>query len=102
MSFADDETRKVFDAVRSKSLPYEIQGAARRKLEYVNAVVVINELRTPSSNRLEKLEGEKNRWSIRINNKWRVCFTWLEREPSETGAPQPGDAYDAEITNHYD
>ncbi|MDR3707171.1 MAG: type II toxin-antitoxin system RelE/ParE family toxin [Capsulimonadaceae bacterium] len=103
MTFADDETRKVFEDIRSKKLPAEIQAVAGRKLRYLHAATLITELRLPPSNQLEKLDpASANRWSIRINRKWRVCFVWTERKPSDNETPQPGDAYEVEITNHYD
>ena len=53
-----------------------------------------SDLRTLSAipgNRLERLRGDrKGQYSIRINDKWRVCFTWLA-----------GDAYDVEITDYH-
>lgn len=103
MTFADDETRIVFDGRRSKKLPSEIQEVARRKLRYLDGATVVTDLRIPPSNMLEKLVGNRNgQWSIRINDKWRVCFSWKERTPDpQSKAPQPGDAYDVEITNHY-
>ena len=51
----------------------------------------LDDLRIPPANRLEKLTGErKGQWSIRINDQWRICFTWLN-----------GDAYDVEITDYH-
>ncbi|NOV22638.1 hypothetical protein E5S69_03685 [Cupriavidus necator] len=44
-------------------------------------------LRSPPGNRLERLSGEhKGRYSIRVNNQWRICFIWTAR-PGGTGAP---------------
>lgn len=103
VNFTNDETKKVFDGQRSRKLPSEIQGNAGRKLGYINAANLISDLRQPPSNRLEKLIGNRaGQWSIRINDQWRVCFNWVERQPNpETSAPQPGDAHGVEITNHY-
>jgi proteic killer suppression protein len=102
VSFADDETRVVFDGNRSRKLPADIQSNASRKLGYVNAANLIFDLRQPPSNHLERLEGNrKDQWSIRINDQWRICFNWVERQPVQGNVPQPGDAYDVEITNHY-
>ncbi len=102
MSFADDESRKIFDGERSKKLPTEIQGKARAKLLILNAAVLVSDLRLPPSNKLEKLVGHVNRWSIRVNRQWRVCFVWRERNPEPSnGKETPGDAYDVEINNHY-
>ena len=47
------------------------------KLNAIDAAAQIEDLRLPPSNRLEALKGErKGQWSIRINDRWRICFTW--------------------------
>ena len=76
-SFADKETEKLFNREFSKKLPPEIQRPARRKLEMLNAAETLLDLRTPPSNHLEKLSGNrKGQHSLRINNQWRICFDW--------------------------
>ena len=41
----------------------------------IDNALSLSDLKVPPSNRLEKLSGEsKNRWSIRVNNQWRICF----------------------------
>jgi len=43
----------------------------------MDVVQQIDELRVPPGNRLERLAGDRaGQWSIRINDQWRVCFTW--------------------------
>ena len=103
VNFVDDETRKIFEGQRSRRLPPEIQGNAGRKLGYISAANLITDLRQPPSNRLERLVGDTaGQWSIRINDQWRVCLNWRERQPDpSTDVPQTGDAYEVEITNHY-
>ena len=103
VDFADDEAKKVFEGIRSRKLPPEIQVNASRRLGYVHSAHLISDLRQPASNRLERLEGNRNgQWSIRINDQWRICFNWVERQPiPDSNVPQPGDAYNVEITNHY-
>lgn len=52
-----------------------IERVARRKLEQLNMIGRLEDLRIPPNNRLEALEGDrKGQWSIRINDQWRVCF----------------------------
>jgi proteic killer suppression protein len=52
---------------------------ARRKLLQLHAASELNSLRVPPGNRLEALKGDrKGRYSIRINDQWRVCFEWRE------------------------
>ena len=51
----------------------------------------LNDLRVPPGNRLEALKGDRSgRFSIRINNQWRICFRW-----------EAGDALDVEITDYH-
>ena len=84
-SFGDKETKKVWDGIRSKKLPNEIQDIARRKLRMLNNSQDIQDLRIPPSNRLEKLSGNlKNYHSIRINKQCRVIFVWNNGNAFET------------------
>jgi len=47
------------------------------RLNVIDAAVQIGDLYLPPSNRLEALKGErKGQYSIRINNRWRICFVW--------------------------
>ena len=67
-SFADTETEKVFLRDFSRKLPPDIQRNARRKLELLNVAKVLNDLRIPPGNRLEKLAGDRDgQHSIWIN-----------------------------------
>jgi proteic killer suppression protein len=90
-SFADQETEKIFNRRFSRKLPPEIQRNARRKLEVLNVAKVLDDLRVPPGNRLEKLVGDRaGQHSIRINQRWRICFIWRR-----------GDAYNVEIVDYH-
>jgi len=90
-SFANRETEKVFNRQFSRKLPPGIQRNAGRKLEVLNVARVLDDLKVPPGNRLEKLVGDRSgQYSIRINNQWRICFVW-----------RSGDAYDVEITDYH-
>jgi len=85
------ETEKIYRRVHSRKLPQSIQRVAMRKLWILDAVVDLNELRVPPSNRLEALRGDrKGQNSIRSNQQWRICFHW-----------RTGDAYDVEIVDYH-
>ena len=87
----DKETEKIWDGIRSKKLPNEIQNIARRKLRMINNAQHINDLRIPPANHLEKLEGTLEEfYSIRINQQWRIIFIW-----------QNNDAYDVKIMDYH-
>ena len=52
---------------------------ARRKLTQINRVGDLRELAVPPGNRLERLRGDRaGQYSIRINNQYRICFSWEE------------------------
>lgn len=90
-SFADAETKKVFERQRSRRLPPDVQRSAHRKLLLLDAAEALGDLRIPPGNRLERLTGDRaGQHSIRINDQWRVCFRW-----------DRGDAHDVEITDYH-
>lgn len=67
------ESRKVPSSFRAFAIK------ALMKLEILNAVSNVQELRAPPSNHLEKLQGDRSeQYSIRINKQWRICFEWHE------------------------
>ncbi|MCL2017791.1 MAG: type II toxin-antitoxin system RelE/ParE family toxin [Alphaproteobacteria bacterium] len=80
-SFKCKETQKIYDGIVSKKFPHDIQSRARRRLDFLDAAENIEDLRIPPSNNLEKLSGDRaGQYSIRINDKWRVCFEWKDGE----------------------
>ena len=90
-SWADDEAEKLFNRQRSRKLPPDLQRVALRKLLMLDAATTLEDLRVPPANRLEKLKGDREgQWSIRINDQWRIGFTWHD-----------GNAYDVEIVDYH-
>ena len=76
-TFKDEPTQKIYHRQPSRKLPPDIQQVALRKLRMINNATSLNDLRVPPANRLEKLSGDRaGQWSIRINDRWRVCFRW--------------------------
>ena len=75
-NFADKETQKIFLQQRSRKLPGNIQQVAMRKLWMLHAVAAPEDLRKPPGNHFEALEGRQGFYSIRINDQWRVTFSW--------------------------
>ena len=89
-SFADEETRAVFLAGSSRRWA-RIARVAMRRLQAIDYASVVEDLREPPGNRLEKLKGDREGWwSIRINDQYRICFRW-------DGA----DAFDVEILDYH-
>jgi proteic killer suppression protein len=90
-SFKDKEAERIFRRQRSRKLPPDLQQIALRKLRMLNRAVTINDLRVPPANRLEKLKGDRGgQYSIRINDRWRICFEWRD-----------GDVYQVEIVDYH-
>jgi proteic killer suppression protein len=89
-SFADAETEAVFRTGKSRRLG-ELARLALRRLHAVDFATTISDLHRPPGNRLEKLKGaRKGRWSIRINDQFRICFRWDGK-----------DAWDVEIVDYH-
>lgn len=88
--FKCKDTQALFETGKSKQFS-GIQSTATRKLTMIEAAVKLDDLRSPLGNRLEALAGDRaGQHSIRINDKWRICFQWTYVGP-----------IDVEITNHY-
>ncbi|HEX2256315.1 MAG TPA: type II toxin-antitoxin system RelE/ParE family toxin [Afifellaceae bacterium] len=84
VGFADRETQLIWSGRRSRRLPPEIQPAALRKLRLLNRAARLDDLRVPPGNRLEGLAGDRaGQYSIRINQRWRICFRWTEGGPDD-------------------
>lgn len=90
-SFKDKETEQIFNGVASSKIPPDISRRALRRLIDLDNAKRISDLRIPPSNRLEQLKGRrKHQHSIRVNDQYRICFTWKD-----------GDAYDVEFTDYH-
>jgi proteic killer suppression protein len=78
-SFSDKYTEDVFNRKMVKKFPASILKIAYRKLLLIDASGKIDDLMIPPGNRLEKLAGQlSGKYSIRINNQWRIVFSWIE------------------------
>lgn len=90
-SFKDHETEKLFRRERSRAVPAALHRVALRKLVQIDAADTLEDLKVPPGNRLERLRGHrKGQWSIRVNERWRVCFEWRQ-----------GDAHEVEIVDYH-
>src|ERR1035438_6997403 len=77
-SFGDKETKTLFETGRSRKFR-SIEAAAKRKLDRIDLVAKLENLRVPPGNRLEVLKGDREgQFSIRINDQFRICFLWEE------------------------
>lgn len=80
-SFRDKDTERLFAREPVKRWGRDVQRAGLRKLRMLDAATRVDDLRVPPGNRLEKLSGSRaGQWSIRVNDQWRLCFTWKDGE----------------------
>jgi proteic killer suppression protein len=90
-SFRNRETERVFARERRTKLALPLQRMALRNLLLLDAAETLDDLRVPPGNRLEKLAGDREgQHSIRINERWRICFRW-----------EAGSAFDVEIVDYH-
>ena len=90
-SFRHKETERRFHRYPVRKLPPSIHRAALRKLRQLDAATLLDDLRVPPGNRLEKLTGNRaGRHSVGINDPWRICFRWTK-----------GDAHAVEIVDYH-
>ena len=86
-NFANIGTEDIFNGKNTKSarklLPSVLLSVARRKLDQLDSVAALEELKVPPGNKLESLFGDrKGQLSIRINDQYRICFKW-HTDPSD-------------------
>jgi proteic killer suppression protein len=81
----------VFNYEQTLRWSEPVRRAALRRLYALDAATNLLDLRSPPSNRLEKLRGDlAGKYSIRINEQWRICFVWRD-----------GGAWDVEIVDYH-
>lgn len=89
-TFASKEAQALFEGRQVKRW-IAIEAVAMRKLAMLNRAARLEDLRIPPANLLEALRGDRaSQYSIRVNDKFRVCFVWKN-----------GDAYDVEIVEYH-
>ena len=83
-SFANKEAELVWNRAHVRKFGSDLQRIANRKLLILDAAETIDDLRIPPGNRLEQLHGSRQgQHSIRINDQWRICFTWASAGPAD-------------------
>jgi toxin HigB-1 len=82
-SFRNRATQQVWAGTFVKRFS-GIDQQARRKLDMLHTARDLDDLRSPPGNRLEVLVGSRRgQYSIRINDQWRICFTWTKEGPAD-------------------
>jgi proteic killer suppression protein len=83
-SFRCKDTEALFTGTRCRSQWKAFRNVADRKLGMLDAARALSDLRIPPNNRLEALKRERaGQHSIRINDQFRLCFTWRSDGPVE-------------------
>ena len=88
VSFKNQGTEDIFNGNNTnaarKLCPQSLWRVSARKLDQLDSISLLEELRIPPGNRLEALSGNRNgQFSIRINEKYRICFIWSNGAPDE-------------------
>jgi proteic killer suppression protein len=88
-TFANRQTAEIWRTGKARGTPPA--SVTRRKLGILDGAVVLEDLKVPPGNRLEKLHGDRQgQYSIRINDQYRICFVWKGH-----------DAYEVEIADYH-
>ncbi len=86
-SFGDETTSDLFrerNTREARRIPRELWRSAQRKLKAIDVAARLEDLTIPSGNRLERLKGDQaGRYSIRINDQYRVTFRWESQHAYE-------------------
>jgi proteic killer suppression protein len=88
VSFRDEGTEDVFNGRNTqaarKVCPQIVWRIAVRKLDQLDSVELLDDLRIPPGNRLQALRANRSgQYSIRVNDQYRVCFAWINQGPTE-------------------
>ena len=87
-SFKNAGTKDIFNGENTKEArkicPNGLWKIAARKLDQIDSVTALQELKIPPGNQLEVLSGDrKGQYSIRINDQYRICFIWTDSGPEQ-------------------
>jgi toxin HigB-1 len=92
-TLADDSTRNIWNGVNSKAarrIPKDLWPVVRRKLDQIDAVTSLDDLRVPPGNRLHALAGDREgQHAVRVNDQYRIVFRF-----------EGGDAFDVQCTDY--
>jgi len=85
-SFKDKASEDIFNGINSKvarkACPQTLWRIASCKLDQLDSVQSLDELKIPPGNQLESLAGDRlSEYSICVNNQYRICFMWGESGP---------------------
>ncbi len=86
--FKNKGTQDIFNGINSQQArricPVILWSIVARKLDLLDSIETLNDLRIPPGNRLEELSGDRRGlYSIRVNDQYRICFSWTASGPSQ-------------------
>jgi proteic killer suppression protein len=86
-NFRDHWLHNFFvEDIQSSKIPADIRSRLFRKLQMIDDATSDADLRSPPSNHFEKLSGKlKDKYSIRVNNQWRIIFIWDDERGEADG-----------------
>jgi proteic killer suppression protein len=85
-TFANKKTAEIWRTGKTRGSPPA--RVTKRKLAMLDGALTLDDLKIPPGNRLEKLRGNRQgRYSIRINDQYRICFVWRESDTYEVEIP---------------
>jgi proteic killer suppression protein len=89
-SFRCQETKAIYEGFGSREFR-GIEEQARKRLRWLDAATSLADLAAIRGNRLEALKRDRaGQYSIRVNDRWRICFSW-----------RGGEAHDVEIVDYH-
>lgn len=89
-SFKNKDSEAIFAGSSVKKW-LSFQNQIEKRLQILDMATTLEDLKNLPSNRFELLKGDrKGQYSIRINQQWRICFTWHE-----------GEAHNVEIVDYH-
>jgi proteic killer suppression protein len=93
-ALADDTTRDIWNGVNTKAarrIPRDLWPIVRRKLDQIDAVMKLEDLKVPPGNRLHALTGDRRGWhAVRVNDQYRIVFRF-----------DGSDAFDVRCTDYH-
>lgn len=90
-TFAQPWLEEFWNTGRHKRVPTELSARVLRKMDMLNRAKELQDLRSPPSNHLHPLHGERNtQWAISVNGPWRLCFRF-----------ENGDIFELELTQYH-
>jgi proteic killer suppression protein len=93
-TLADDSTKDIWNGVNTKAarrIPHDLWPIVRRKLDQIDAVIKLEDLKMPPGNRLHALTGDLQGWhAVRVNDQYRIVFRF-----------SGGDAFDVRCADYH-